>query len=231
MREGKLGGLAVLRNLRNMLASGVELGLIRDRLGKGINRALPFRFITAARYAPMLEPEIEAAMLKAIEGMEKLPGRTGLLIDVSGSMNGRLSEKSEVTRVDAAAGLGVLVREVAEHCVVATFSSKAVAVPPRRGLALRDAIHSSQPHGSTNLRSALSALKASPPEIGWQGLDRVIVITDEQSHDGILPPFTKGAYVINVAPYKSGVSNRNGWTHIDGWSEQVIEYIRLLEKE
>ena len=47
-------------------------------------------------------------------------------------------------------------------------------------------------------------------------MDRVIVITDEQSHDGILPAWTKHAYVINVAPYKSGISNENGWMHIDG---------------
>jgi hypothetical protein len=40
LREGKLGGLAVLRNLRLMLASGVEPKLIRERLDKGTkNRA------------------------------------------------------------------------------------------------------------------------------------------------------------------------------------------------
>ena len=55
LREGKLGGLAVLRNLRLMLASGVDPKLIRERLEKGVARALPFRFVTAARHAPKLE--------------------------------------------------------------------------------------------------------------------------------------------------------------------------------
>jgi 60 kDa SS-A/Ro ribonucleoprotein len=55
LREGKLGGMAVLRNLRLMLAAGVEPKLIRERLDKGVARALPFRFVTAARYAPKLE--------------------------------------------------------------------------------------------------------------------------------------------------------------------------------
>jgi hypothetical protein len=36
LREGKLGGLAVLRNLRLMLASGVDPKLIRERLDKGV---------------------------------------------------------------------------------------------------------------------------------------------------------------------------------------------------
>jgi hypothetical protein len=33
---------------------------------------------------------------------------------------------------------------------------------------------------------------------------------------------------INVASYKHGVGYGK-WTHIDGWSESVIEYIRTLE--
>jgi 60 kDa SS-A/Ro ribonucleoprotein len=57
LREGKLGGLAVLRNLRLMLASGVDPQLIRERLDTGVARALPFRFVTAARHAPKLEDE------------------------------------------------------------------------------------------------------------------------------------------------------------------------------
>jgi len=37
--------------------------------------------------------------------------------------------------------------------------------------------------------------------------------------------------VINVAPYKSGISHGNGWTHIDGWSERVLDYIAAMEKD
>jgi hypothetical protein len=59
----------------------------------------------------------------------------------------------------------------------------------------------------------------------------VIVITDEQSHDGILPAWTHKAYVINVAPYQSGISYGSGWTHIDGWSERVLDYIAAIEGE
>ena len=34
--------------------------------------------------------------------------------------------------------------------------------------------------------------------------------------------------MINVASYKNGVGYGK-WTHIDGWSDAVIEYIRALE--
>jgi 60 kDa SS-A/Ro ribonucleoprotein len=228
LREGKLGGLAVLRNLRLMLASGVDPKLIRERLEKGAARALPFRFVTAARHAPKLEDALENAMLKGIAAFENLPGSTGLVIDVSGSMDGRLSNKSEATRMDAAAGLAILLREKAEDLTIATFSDACVELPPRRGFALRDAIVGSQAHSGTYLKRALAELHEKPE---WRKLDRLIVITDEQSHDGILGSWTPRAYVVNVAPYQHGISYGNGWTHIDGWSERIVDYIAATEPE
>jgi 60 kDa SS-A/Ro ribonucleoprotein len=228
LSEGTLGGMAVLRNLRLMIAAGVSPKLIRERLSKGVARALPFRFVTAARYAPKLEDALEAAMLKGISGLETLPGATGLVVDVSGSMNYRLSSKGETVRMDAAAGLAILLREKSHEFSVATFSDKCVELPARRGFALRDAIVQSQAHSGTYLKRALTQLSESAD---WRKLDRLIVITDEQSHDGILTAWTPKAYVVNVAPYKHGVSYGNGWTHIDGWSERVVDYIAAIEKE
>ena len=228
LSEGKLGGLAALRNLRLMLAAGVDPKLIRGRLKKGVARALPFRFVTAARHAPKLEDAIEEAMLAGIAGLPKLAGSTGLLIDVSGSMNYRLSKKGETTRVDAACGLAILLREKAEEFAAATFSDTCVEVPARRGFALRDAIENSQAHSSTYLKRALTELHENKD---WKELDRLIVITDEQSHDGILGAWTEKAYVLNVAPYKPGISYGNGWTHIDGWSERVLDYIAAVEED
>jgi 60 kDa SS-A/Ro ribonucleoprotein len=228
LEEGKLGGMAVLRNLRLMIAAGVSQKLIRQRLDKGVARVLPFRFVTAARYAPKLEDALESAMLKGVAGLSDLAGSTGLLLDVSGSMNAALSKKSETTRMDAAAGLAILLREKAEEFSLATFSDSCVQLPPRRGFALRDAMLESQAHASTYLKRALTHLSTQPD---WKKLERLIVITDEQSHDGILPAWTAKAYVVNVAPYKQGISYGNGWTHIDGWSERIVDYVAALDAE
>lgn len=226
LREQKLGGIATLMNLRNMLSVNVDRGLIRERLAGKFPRALPFRFITAARYAPDLEPHIEEAMLRAVDEIAALPGETGLLIDVSGSMNYRLSDKSELTRIDAAAALAILLREKCAAVRVATFSEDVCVIPPRRGFALRDAIEESQPHGGTYLRGALTALQMQG---GWGELDRIIVVTDEQSHDGIAANWCKAGYVVNVASYERGVGYGNGWTHINGWSEGVLAYVQACE--
>jgi TROVE domain-containing protein len=228
LREGKLGGMAVLRNLRLMLAAGVAPSLIRERLEKGVARALPFRFVTAARHAPKVEESLEKAMLQGIAGFEKLAGSTGLVVDVSGSMEGKLSKKGETTRMDAAAGLAILLREKAEEFCIATFSDACVELPPRRGFALRDAIVGSQAHSGTYLKRALETLREKRE---WRELARLIVITDEQSHDGILDAWTPRAYVVNVAPYKYGVSYGRGWTHVDGWSERIVDYIAAVEEE
>jgi 60 kDa SS-A/Ro ribonucleoprotein len=184
-------------------------------------RVLPFRFLAAARYAPQWEEALEQAMLKCVAQQDKLPGKTIVLVDISGSMTAPLSRRSEMQRTDAAYGLAVLLREIAEKAAVYSFSDDLVEVPARRGFALRDAIDASQRHNSTQLGKAVEQLNKK------EQYDRLIVITDEQAHDTVAAPQGKG-YVINVASYKNGVGYGK-WTHIDGWSESVVEYIRMLE--
>ena len=220
LSENKLGALALLRNLRNMAEAKVSEQAIRDGLARmKTARVLPFRFIAAARYAPQWEPELEQAMLRSLEGHARLYGKTVLLVDVSGSMDAQLSRRSEMRRNDAAYGLAILLREIAEEASIYTFSDKLVRVPARRGFALRDALNASQPHHGTYLGRALKEIE--------EKYERLIVITDEQSHDPVPNPKARG-YMLNVASYQNGVGYRP-WMHIDGWSDSVIEYIRAAE--
>jgi 60 kDa SS-A/Ro ribonucleoprotein len=222
LAERKLGALALLRNLRNMKDAGVDEEAVTHALSAmKTERVLPFRFLAAARYAPQWEEALEQAMYRSVAGREKLAGRTVLLIDTSGSMDAPLARRSEMLRMDAACGLAVLLREVCDAVEVYSFSNKLVRVPSRRGFALRDAIVSSQPHAGTQLGHALSRLR--------EACDRIIVITDEQSHDRVPAPHGRG-YVINVASARNGVGY-GAWTHIDGWSEAVVDYLRSLEVE
>jgi hypothetical protein len=226
IEEGKLGALAFLRNLRNMFEAGVNVDLVRDYAGKmKIDRVLPFRFVAAARHVPAWEPIIEMAMMRCLEGQEKLPGKTLLMVDVSGSMNDPLSAKSDMKRVDAAYGLGILLREVCEDIGITTFSDALVVVPPRQGFALRDAMDASQLHHGTYLGKAVKLVNEK------FDYDRLIVITDEQSRDPVPAPKNGAkAYVINVASNKNGIGY-GAWMHIDGFSEAVIDFIREFEKD
>jgi TROVE domain-containing protein len=221
LAERKLGALALLRNLRNMKDANVSEDAVLSALAAmKTERVLPFRFLAAARYAPQWEEPLEQAMYRSIAGREKLAGRTVLLVDISGSMNAPLSRRAEMLRTDAAYGLAVLLREIAEKVSIYTFSDNLKQVPNRRGFALRDALDASQPHGGTNLGLALGRID--------ERYDRIIVISDEQSRDRVAEPRGKG-YMINVASYRNGVGYGQ-WIHIDGWSEAVIDYIRELER-
>lgn len=221
IKEQKLGYLAVLRNLRNMIQANADEEIIRAAIlaRKGAKRVLPFRYVAAARAAPQFEPEIDKALCAAIAEMAPLPGKTIALVDVSGSMDAPLSTKSDLQRVDAAAALAAI---VPGNSRMFSFSNALIEVPPRKGMAGVDAIKSSQPHQGTWLGKAVAHLNTQPH-------DRLIVITDEQSHDPVPPPVAKKAYMINVASAQNGVGYRNGWTHIDGFSEAVLKYIGAIE--
>ena len=134
--------MAVLRNLRLMRALGVEHQLIRERLDKGVTRALLFRFATAARYAPGSRTRSRRRCSQRSPDLAKLLGST-LRIDGPVDFRGRVRH----LRMDAAAGLATLLRQKANK-FFGIFSNESLEVP-RRGFALRDAIVNSQPHSAT----------------------------------------------------------------------------------
>lgn len=223
MSEKKLGALAFLRNLRNMKEAGVSKTAVAHYSTKiDLSRVLPFRFISAAKAVPEWEDVIEPMMLAALAGQPKLAGRTRLLIDGSGSMDQKVSAKSDISRRDAAIAVAILLRELCEDVQIIGFSTEPWAIPPRRGFALRDAINAKVVPASTYLGKAVAFAQKDGPA------DRIIVITDEQSHDN--PPAPKGTgYVINVASAQNGLGYGK-WLHIDGWSEAIIDYIRAYEE-
>lgn len=224
IKRGRLGYMALLRNLRNMRDAGVDRDLVAGALLTGAprSRALPFRFIAAAKACPGWEDLIEKPMLLAMGALDPLPGKTAIVVDCSGSMGMPLSRKSEMKMFDAAAALAILVREIGEEVAVYAYGTDVKQVPPRHGFALRDALFSAGVGHATNLGHAINTINAD-------GYDRAIVVTDEQSRDDVPDPVGRHGYVINVAPYANGVGY-GPWHHVDGWSEQVIRWISESER-
>ena len=222
LSERKLGALALLRNLRNMKDAGVDDDLVIKALdAMKTDRVLPFRFLAAARYAPQWEAAVGARDVQGGRRTRAAGGTHGYSdrrVRVDDLRHCRVGLKccGPMRRT----GLAVLLREIAEKVTVYTFSDATKRIPARRGFALRDAMESSQPHGGTRLGAALDSIK--------EKYDRIVVITDEQSHDRVAAPKGRG-YMVNVASAKNGVGY-GAWSHIDGWSEAVIEYIRELER-
>jgi hypothetical protein len=231
LKTNKMGKLAIIRNLRNMFESGVDKELVRTGLMAKSRPILPFQFLGAAKHCPQWEDMIDASMIQACAGKEKLNGDTLVLVDVSFSMSSPISKKSELNRQDAAAGLAILLREVCSNAFFFSFSDQIVPVANRQGMALRDAIKASQPSGGTWLGHCLEVVNKSLEDknINPRIPERIIVITDEQTHD--FPPKMEipKCYILNIAPNPNGIKNNGQWTIITGFSENSIDYIREIE--
>jgi len=116
------------------LSGGQDRKLITDaiRARKGAARVLPFRYVAAARAVPTFEPAIDEALRNCVSEMLPLEGGTTVLVDVSHSMDAKLSAKSDLTRMDAAATLASVIPGDRR---VFTFSTNIVEVPARVGMA------------------------------------------------------------------------------------------------
>lgn len=226
LNENKLGEMAFIRNLRLMQQHGVPLEFIKEKMtAKKINRILPFRFITAAIHNPALNAELEEWMFRGIQNMPKFNEPTAVVIDSSGSMDTPISSNSEVTRQIAACALGIMLKELCDNSKIYGFSSNVFQVPNnRRGFSIIDSIKNHVKPESTNLALAIKTVYDTFPEV-----ERIIVITDEQSQT--IPIYRKNVkhYIINVCPYTVGLQESQNVLTINGWGSEVLNYIRCIE--
>lgn len=244
----KLGVLALLRNLNGMEKANVDRAVIREAIkNASVGRVLPFQIVTASRHAPEMADELNTKFLESTKNCDKLKGSTIILVDVSGSMNGKLSAKSETRRVDVAAALGGIAREISDDVSVYTFDTSLYRVSKDlRGLPLvRELSHTG---GCTSVAECTErAVQDFRDHNGQRYPDRVIIVTDAQDNSSYctgwgteydvarmikLPKASRG-YIVNVGAQKNAVDYtlNSGWTTVYGWSDNIIKYIAATEKE
>lgn len=248
--EGKLGGLAFLRNLRNMKDAGVDHNIITDGL-KAIQgqMLLPNNFISAVKYAPEFKSQLQELMLRLYSDLPKLKGRTIFIIDVSGSMGSTVSAKSDLTRMQVAFSMAMLAREHCEYVDIYLTAGggqmKGTRLPdgaqhttvkveyPSRGFDLfaqMDGMHRTMGYGGIYTRQCLAWVEK---ETTYE-TDRVIVFSDSQDCDhgsAKLPkPFGKTNYIVDVSAHQNGVNFKGLWTaEVSGWSEHFLSFIAAYE--
>ena len=111
----KLGYLALIRNLNNIVAAAPSVEWIEDNVcpqimnKKAIEKSLvfPYQIYTAYKFCDAAPMCIKAALDKAfrlsVSNMPKLEGSTAIVLDVSGSMSNSISEHSRVSIKEAGA--------------------------------------------------------------------------------------------------------------------------------
>lgn len=223
LKEGKLGYLALLRNLRNMSETGVDEALVKDAIvaRKGARGVLPFQFLTAARYAPRFEDALDLAVQANVLDSPKLPGLTVVCVDTSASMGVPISQKSVVTRAEVAAILGCMVNG---NVRLLQFASTVEELPARKGIVGADTIRramGSVGHG-TDIGAALQYASRFAP-------DRIIVVSDMQSATFASRTGADRVYALNVAPYQNAVQFGDKVIEINGFSDNTLRFIREVE--
>ncbi len=236
--ENKLGGLAFLRNIRNMVDAGVSRNIIEDGLKTlNNNMLLPLDYYKANMQSNgMFKREIEDAMLSNYEKLPKLVGKTLFIVDVSGSMGCKLSDKSDFARYDAAAAAAIVASHQCEDftlmytggcCAEEHFIDKT----PPRGFDMMQKVRNVNV-GSNGIFTR-QCLEAAKKELG-DNFDRIIIFSDSQDCDcqynRTPEPFAKHNYIIDVSAHKHGVNYKGVWdAEISGWSEHFLTYINALE--
>lgn len=238
--EGKLGALAFVRNMRNMVQADVPSKYIRGGL-KELNpqKLLPLNIITAAQYAPAYTRDLEDLFFRAYLKADKLPGKTIFVVDVSGSMGQSISGKSMNSRLDVAYALSMLAAEMCEDVrfyVTAgsdhTRVHKTEQIPAYRGFGLVEALRQSTQRmggGGIFTRQCIDYIREQEKEA-----DRIIVFSDSQDCDRDttkLPnPFGKTNYIVDVSAHSRGINYAGVWTtEISGWSESFFDFILANE--
>ena len=249
--EGKIGGKAMLMNIRNMQNAGVPRPIIVQGL-KELKGAmlLPLDFLKAMRESTGFEREIEDAMLKTYENMPKLPGKTLFIVDVSGSMGSITSSGSKFSRLDQAASMAMLAANQCEDfelvCTAGSDSKLTEAQTwikyPSKGFGLFKEIQQSRNIVGGGGIFTYQCLEKLRKELGNKIHDyaRIIVFSDSQdidvsssyskNHDKKPRPFGKYNYICDVSAHTRGVAYKGVWTaDISGWSEHFLTYIAAFE--
>lgn len=241
IKEGKLGGLALLRNIRNMKEVSVDKKVIVDGL-KSIKSQmlLPLNFLSSARINPEFERDIEDAMIKSYENLPKLPGKTLFVVDISGSMGSLTSGMSSFSRLDQACAMAMLaVNQCEDYELIATAGNDGSGQGahehiqyPKKGFGLfNQIIECSRRIGEGGIftRQCLEWSKNKFGDI----FDRIIIFSDSQDCDRINKtpnPFAKYNYICDVSANKRGINFKGKWSaEISGWSEHFLTYISASE--
>lgn len=265
---GVMGEMAITRNLRNFEQANldddfwnkVEAALLPDG-GKTVQ--LPFRFLAAYKHitGSRAKSVVAKAFDRSIHTVPKLPGKSIIFADNSGSMNSVVSVKSEMTLKDAANSLGAILSKQNEdnaHMYVFADHVKKVNINYiDSGISILENIEKigSTAGGGTNIDEIERTINDYRNR--GEKIDRFVVLSDmccytysknaawginkgglQRAFDEYRRKVNKNCflYSINLAGYEQAQVKPEGDNIVimSGWSEQIISLMLAaenLEKE
>ena len=259
IEENRLGYMAMLRNLRNIIKAGASnMNKVYEYLTNEErvlqNKQLPFRYYSAYKTlknegigTSKIYDALETAIKISTQNIKRLPGKTLIAADVSGSMNYPVSRNSELTCAEIAVLMLSIANYICEETITKTFDNFLYTcnLSTQNGIiANADSIKVNG--GGTDITLPLQYLLDKKIFV-----DRIIILSDNEINR--VYTYSMGSGQPNtcqalVERYKKWV-NPNVWVHaidmqgygtqqfkgrnvniIAGWSERVFDFIYSVEQ-
>lgn len=253
----QMGYMALLRNLRNFDEAGISkewVEMVKDTLTDpervAESRQFPIRFFTAWANVHGLTwaESLETALSLSVPNVPELPGSTLVLVDVSGSMVGysRLSShekrhsfwnkmhppegRNYYDNADIASvfGAAFAIKNAPRAKLVAFATDSEVVSVSKSSSILRTVEKirgTSVFNGGTNAKQAIQRHS--------DGMDRIVLVTDEQFHPGPAIKFDGNIYVFNIGGYaKGGINTAGSGRYVigGGLTDKAFEIVKILDQ-
>lgn len=242
--DNKLGYMALIRNLNNLVKNDVSEETIAKAINKLTDREqvkkskqLPFRFMTAYKNVEgnrKLTDAISLAMDIAVDNVPELPGKTLIAIDSSGSMMGGAMEKAAIfgaTLAKANANADVVLYDT--QLQELQLSTRTPVVDLTNGI-----VNLAQGGGT---ETSLVFRYATQKKINY---DRIIIISDNESwtegwsgnsvQDYYNDYKKTGAdpyvYAIDIEGYGTKDVTGDKVFHLTGWSTRLLDFVGRAEQ-
>jgi len=236
--EGKIGYMALLRNLRNIDGEGDSVVIekacqtISDKEQVKNSKQLPFRFYTAYQNVSnqdMLRA-ISTAMEYSLDNVPKLKGKTLIGIDCSGSMEGKPIEIASIFA-------GALMKKNNTDVILYSEDVKEYKYLDMPILKISEEIQDKAQMGGTNTSLVFEYALSKP-------YDRIVILSDNESwQEGYYGNSTnkiykryvaKGndpfIYAIDIQGYGTKDVKGEKVFHLSGWSEKLFDFMKWVEK-
>ena len=246
--SGKVGYMALLRNLRNILnakPSNVNkvLDLIENPAAVKRSKQLPFRYLSAykelesvgsSRVFDALENAVEASC----ENLPKLSGTTVIAVDKSGSMSNAISGKSQIRCYEIAMLLGLIANKICDNSYFYVFDDGIEKYSISRRSGILETTTRARCGGGTSMELPFEKMMADNIKA-----DRIIILSDNECNESYWHD-----PVQSLADEYRRKTGNDIWVHaidlqgygtqqfygaktnvIAGWSEKVFEFIKLAE--
>lgn len=239
--EGKLGYMALLRNLRNVADQADKqtikkaCEIISDREQVKKSKQLPFRFYNAYENVSnqdMLEA-ISHAMDFSLDNVPHLDGKSLVAVDASGSMAGDPIKKASLF------ASALVKANDAEMILYDTKIKELKYLKSEPILALSQKIQKEAMGGGTE-----TSLVFQYAEKKGTKYDRIIILSDNESwvegysDSGVNDYYNRYkkindcyVYAIDIEGYGTKDVSGDKVYHLAGWSERIFDFMGWIEKQ